>query len=317
MARFNFVEDRDALPVNDGDDEERRGVVRDGEGVRVPLMFADGDENIRWITPQPVRQRVADSAPAEPAFDARWHQPGYRTFAMCADAIGGLTLDAAGDPAEAARAARIARQSTMWRDGGLTTINIYNAPQSSQEAGGGQVAGDDPDAAIETEEERANRERGGKVYVGDARDAYKARVSDAWRHNHRDAVPVTDAWQSDSQLAAGRELADAEARLKALMPQLVDNELAYQARKLAMANAWRRPEQPIRDNPAQVRGGPLLPVMTARAVPQQWNIGSRATGSVYGINRAGFPDAAAVADARESAYQARVARLEGAWREAT
>jgi hypothetical protein len=314
MARFNFVEDRDALPVDDGDDEERRDIVRDGEGVRVPLLWADGDEHIRWIRPQPVRQRVADAAPAEPAFDPRWHRPGFRDAAMFRDAVNALTLDAAGDSVEAARAARIARQSTMWRDGGLTTINIYNAPQSSQEAGGGQVAGDDPDAAIETEEERANRTQG-KVYAGDARDAYKARVSDAWRHNHPATPALTDAWQSDSQLAAGRELADAEAQLKAA--GFADDEAIYEARKRVMANAWRRPEQPIRDNPAQARGGPLLPEMGRRPVPQQWNIGSRATGAVAAINRAGFPDAAAVADARESAYQAKCRAQQDAWKVAS
>jgi hypothetical protein len=113
MARFNFREAE--LGDDDLDDEERRGIVRDGEGVRVPLMWADGDENIRWIAPQPVRQRVADSAP--PAFD--WTvlcRPGYRTFEMLRDAAAALTLDAAGDPVHEARQQRIARQGTMWKD---------------------------------------------------------------------------------------------------------------------------------------------------------------------------------------------------------
>jgi hypothetical protein len=106
-----------------------------------------------------------------------------------------------------------------------------------------------------------------------ARDERIKRMSDAWRFNHPAAVPTTDAWQSPAQLAAGRRFADTEAQLKALMPQhkgnpFLDREAAYEARKMALENAWRRPEQPIRDNPAS--GGtlpfaaPLSPALAAR-----------------------------------------------------
>jgi hypothetical protein len=141
--------------------------------VRVPLLRADGDENIRWITPQPERKRVADSAPPRSTFD--WTalcRPGYRTVQMMRDAANALTLDAAGDPVEAARREKIARLSDAWQD---PDIN-YRVPQSSQEAGGGQSSNGD-DEALEGEQERANATQG-EIY----RDAYKKRVSDMWQN---------------------------------------------------------------------------------------------------------------------------------------
>jgi hypothetical protein len=77
---------------------------------------------IHWIGP------IRDSAPAAPAFDPSvLHRPGYRTPQMVRDARRWLDSQAAcGDPAHAARAERIARQSVAWRD---WQINInYNTP---------------------------------------------------------------------------------------------------------------------------------------------------------------------------------------------
>jgi hypothetical protein len=145
-------------------------------------------------------QRVADAAPIEPAFDARWHQPGYRTFDMVRDALGGPALDAAGDPVEAARRERIGRMSDAWRNPpGLRDwqINInYGATQTGvNEAGGGQVASGDPDA-IDREKARASRTQGA-VYPDDDLDDAAAAYGERQRRLggslllHRDGLPPT------------------------------------------------------------------------------------------------------------------------------
>jgi hypothetical protein len=335
MARFNFVEDRDALPVDDEleDGDEPRGVrrardvVADGQGIRVRLMHADSAPPVTWVAP------IRDAAPPRPVFDARWHQPGYRTFEMVRDAVNALRLDdAAGDPVEAARAARIASQGRAWRDGMTVNINYNASDPTAGEASAGQVANSDPDAAIETEEERANRERGGEVY--DAREDYKRRIGDAWKHNHSVAVAAGDAWQSPNQLAAGKRFADIEARLRALVPEgegnsFLDREIAREARKLALGDAWRHPSQPTSNEAGggPMRGGPAVQTLKSRPMPraaggQAYNAGADpdALGSAWGLHGENFfrnkrvrgSDGVPIAD-REQAYAERCARLESAW----
>jgi hypothetical protein len=236
MTRFNF---REAEIGDDelDDGEERRDIVRDGQGIRVRLMHADSAPPVTWVAP------IRDSAPPRSTFDPTVLQrPGYRTVEMVRDCREWLDQQSGADPAHEARQQRIARQSTMWRDN--IYINYSAAQVGVQEAGGGQSSNGDPDE-LEAERDRVNRERGGGVYPdpdegSDTRDAAYAakqrRLADAWRSPVQSS---TEARLPDTVRPFTAPVAD--RRGTPIRDATEARDAAYAERCARLTNAWQAP----------------------------------------------------------------------------
>jgi hypothetical protein len=249
--------DDDGRPVPHSAKKRRRpgDIVRDGQGVRVPLMLLDGQSvnsagEVHWATP------IRDSSD----FDvSALHRPGYRTSALI-DSM--PRRDARSDPAAAARAERIVRQANQWRDysmqPGVPASSVLTLPQAEVPKGpsGGQV--NRGETHLRGEVERSNETRGG-VYgsIADKARADKiARLNNAWRGG--DALQISaneagggQAWNS------GRQLLLVNPAVGVLQPTLTvqtdpdgDEEeqtatdardQAYEAKKSRLESAYKDP----------------------------------------------------------------------------